>query len=41
MNSNKTGNPDKITKKVFVSTVGVVWGTEIVKKKLVQLHGVR
>ena len=32
MNSNKTGNPGKIVKKVFVSTVGMVWGAEIVKK---------
>ena len=26
LNSNKTGNPGKIVKKVFVSTVGMVWG---------------
>ena len=40
MNSNKTGNPGKIVKKNFVSTVGMVWGMESVKK-MVQLHGVR
>ena len=32
MNSNKTGNPGKIIKKVFVCVVGMVWGKEIVKK---------
>ena len=38
MNSNKMGNPGKIIKKVFVSTVGMVWGTEIVKKKCKKNH---
>ena len=41
MNSNKNRQPRKNHKKSFVSTVGMVWGKEIVKKKLVQLHGVR